>query len=211
MLRFFRGGGVAQFVVGGIVSAVIVAFVVEFRAGQGPTAKLKRDCVIRYDGECVDPKDYFAALGLVSPRHLEPAQLRRLGLRKKTLDGMVERELLVAKARSLGLGVGEESINAELEAGRAHVSLPAADASQVSAQLGLCRLDPLRQPLRVGYRADGAGAPRAQVGERPLRLQAVRARDSETFPTAGRASSRKCRSVSSWRSACVRWCGRGCG
>ncbi|MFZ5895998.1 MAG: peptidylprolyl isomerase [Myxococcota bacterium] len=142
MLRFFRGGGVAQFVVGGIVSAIIVAFVVEFRAGSGQaTAKLKRDCVVRYAGSCVDPKDYFAAFGLIAPRGLEAARAKRLGLRKKALDGMVERELLVEKARALGLGVGEDTINAELEAGRAHVSLPAAEATELSANLGLCRID----------------------------------------------------------------------
>lgn len=141
MLRFFRGGGVAQLVVGGIVSAIIVAFVVEFRAGRGPTAKLKRDCVVRFAGSCVDPKDYFAAYGLVVPRGMEGAMAKRYALRKKTLDGLVERELLVEKARALGLGVGEETIDAELEAGRAHVSLPAAEAPQLSARLGLCRLD----------------------------------------------------------------------
>ncbi|HET9930504.1 MAG TPA: SurA N-terminal domain-containing protein, partial [Polyangiaceae bacterium] len=141
MLRFFRGGGVGQLVVGGVVSAIIVAFVVEFRAGRGPTAKLKRECAVRIGSACVDPKDYFAEFGLIAPRGLEGPAAKRLGLRKKTLEGIVERELLVEKARALGLGVGEDTIDSELEAGRAHVSLPAAEISKLSATLGLCRID----------------------------------------------------------------------
>lgn len=150
MLRFFRGGGVGQLVVGGVVSAIIVAFVVEFRAGRGPTAKLKRECAVRVGSNCVDPKDYFAEFGLIAPRGIEGPQAKRLQLRKKTLDGLVERELLVEKARALGLGVGEETIDAELEAGRAHVSLPAAEISQLSATLGLCRIDRSGQTCEPG-------------------------------------------------------------
>lgn len=141
MLRFFRGGGVGQLVVGGVVSAIIVAFVVEFRAGRGPTAKLKRECAVRLGSACVDAKDYFAEFGLIAPRGIEGAASKRLSLRKKTLEGIVERELLVEKAHALGLGVGEETIDSELEAGRAHVSLPAAEITRLSATLGLCRID----------------------------------------------------------------------
>jgi peptidyl-prolyl cis-trans isomerase D len=150
MLRFFRGGGVAQLVVGGIVSAIIVAFVVEFRAGRGPTANLRRECVVRYAGNCVDPKDYFAEYGLIVPPGVEAATAKRLSLRRKTLEGLAERELLAEKARALGLGVGQETIEAELEAGRAHVSLPAAEATQLSARLGLCRIDRSGQSCEPG-------------------------------------------------------------
>jgi len=78
MLRFFRGGGVAQLLVGGIVSTIIIVFVVEFRAGRGPTAGLKRQCAVEYGGSCLDQKEYFAALGLVAPPGMEPAGLKRL-------------------------------------------------------------------------------------------------------------------------------------
>jgi peptidyl-prolyl cis-trans isomerase D len=143
MLRFFRGGGVAQALVGTIVGGIIVVFIVEFRAaGQGPTAKLKRECAVNYEGTCLDKKDFFAALGIVSPRGMSPAQAKRLEVRRHVLDGLVERELLVEAGHKLGLGIGEEALDTELEAGRAHVSIPAADAAEFGAQLLLCRLDP---------------------------------------------------------------------
>lgn len=171
MLRFFRGGGVAQLLVGGIVSTIIVVFVVEFRAGRGPTAGLKRQCAVEYAGTCVDQKEYFAAFGLVAPRGLEASAIKRLGLRKKVLDGLVERELLVAQARSLGLGVGEDTIDAELAAGRAHVSVPAADAHDISAMLGLCRIDPRSDPNR----------PRCEAGSERM-VRQLRVRNTPTDP-----------------------------
>jgi peptidyl-prolyl cis-trans isomerase D len=168
MLRFFRGGGVAQLLVGGIVSTIIVVFVIEFRAGQGPTAGLKLQCAVDYAGECLDQKDYFAAFGVVAPRGLEASATKRLGLRRKVLDGLVERELLIAQARSLGLGVSEDTIDAELAAGRAHVSLPAAEAAELSGTLGLCRID-------AGGRGCEPGS------ERMVRQLRVRRTPSEPF------------------------------
>lgn len=141
MLRFFRGGGISQLLVGAIVSTIIVVFVIEFRAGQGPTAGLKRQCAVNFAGHCVDAKEYFAAFGLIAPRNADAAAIKKAGLRRKVLEGLAERELLVAKAHELGLGVGEEAIDSELAAGRAHVSLPAAEITDLSGSLGLCRID----------------------------------------------------------------------
>jgi len=142
MLRFFRSGGVAQVLVGGIVFAIILVFVVEFRAGRGPlTAGLTEQCAISFDGYCVDGKEYAAAYSLVAPRGLDPKAARNLGLRKTVLDGLVERELLIAQAKKLGLGVSDDALTRELELGRAHVSLPAHEADLVSTRLGLCRLE----------------------------------------------------------------------
>jgi peptidyl-prolyl cis-trans isomerase D len=158
--------------VGGIVSTIIVVFMVEFRAGRGPTAGLKRQCAVEYAGTCLDQKDYFAALGVVAPRGAEASALKRLGIRKKVLDGLVERELLLAQARTLGLGVGEDTIDAELAAGRAHVSLPAAEGAQLSAGLGLCRLDPRSDPRD----------PQCEAGsERMVRQLRVRRTANEPF------------------------------
>jgi parvulin-like peptidyl-prolyl isomerase len=141
MLRFFRSGGVGQFVVGAVVFTIILVFAVEFRAGRGPTAGLKRHCAVEYRGTCLDQKDFFAAYGLVVPRGVDAAAAKRLGLRRRVLEGLVERELLIAQAHELGLNVSEETINGELEAGRAHVSIPAAESAETSARLGLCRID----------------------------------------------------------------------
>ena len=140
MLSIFRGGGVSQVVVGGIAFSIILVFALEFRAGRnGPTASLKKECALEIRGSCIDPKDYYAAFGLIVPRGVDPKASRQLGLHKKVLDGLVERELLVADAARLGISVGETEVEGELFNGRAHVSLPVAEGEKLSYQLGLCR------------------------------------------------------------------------
>jgi peptidyl-prolyl cis-trans isomerase D len=160
MLRFFRSGGVAQILVGGIVVAIILVFALEFRAGRGPTANLEEDCAVEYDGFCVEPKDYQATLALYAPR-IEPKQARALQLRKRVLDGLVERELLVAAAKREGLGVSEAALEEDLTAGRAHVSLPAEAALELGATLGLCRLNEYGSACEAG----------STVGVRQLRVK----------------------------------------
>ncbi|MEO8906244.1 MAG: peptidylprolyl isomerase [Polyangiaceae bacterium] len=141
MLSFFRGGGFSQVVVGGIAFSIILVFALEFRAGKnGPTASLKKECAIEIKGACLDAKDYNAAYGLIAAHFVDARLSRQIGLRKKVLDGLVERELLVAEAERLGISVSKDEVESELLAGRAHVSLPAQDADQLSYRLGLCRL-----------------------------------------------------------------------
>ncbi|MES1173738.1 MAG: peptidylprolyl isomerase [Myxococcales bacterium] len=140
MLSIFRGGGVSQVLVGGIAFSIILVFALEFRAGRnGPTASLKKECAVEIKGECIDPKEYYASFGLVMPRGVDPRAAKQLGLHKKVLDGLVERELLYGEAKRLGISVSEAEVEAELFNGRSHVSLPAADAQNLSYQLGLCR------------------------------------------------------------------------
>jgi peptidyl-prolyl cis-trans isomerase D len=142
MLRYFRSGGVAQILVGGIVSAIIVVFILEFRSGnQAQTGSLKEQCAVRYAGYCVNAKEYAAAYGLIVPRGMDPKRIRSEGLRAKVLDGLVERELLIEQAKSLKLGVSEADLTRELESWRAHVSMPSAEIEQFSVRLGLCPTD----------------------------------------------------------------------
>ena len=140
MLSIFRGGGFSQVLVGGIAFSIILVFALEFRAGRnGPTASLKKECALEFKGDCIDPKEYYASYGLVM-RNINPSASKQLGLRKKVLDGLVERELLVAEAKRLGISASESDVEAELFNGRAHVSLPAQDSLALSAQLGMCRI-----------------------------------------------------------------------
>jgi len=140
MLSIFRGGGFSQVLVGGIAFSIILVFALEFRAGRnGPTASLKRECALELKGDCVDPKEYYASYGLVM-RNINPRASKQLNLRKKTLDGLVERELLFTEAKRLGISASESDVEAELFNGRAHVSLPAQDSLALSAQLGMCRI-----------------------------------------------------------------------
>ena len=166
MLSIFRGGGVSQVLVGGIAFSIILVFALEFRAGRnGPTASLKKECAIEIKGECTDPKEYYASFGLVMPPGADPRAAKQLGLHKKVLDGLVERELLYGEAKRLGISVSEAEVEAELFNGRAHVSLPAQDVQNLSYQLGLCRrseegrgcepgADTLVRELRVKRTAD---------------------------------------------------------
>jgi peptidyl-prolyl cis-trans isomerase D len=159
MLSFFRSGGIGNVVVAGIAFAIIVVFALEFRTGRtGPTAKLARDCVVAYDGYCVDPKEYYAAHGMIVARQVEPKVSKKYGLNKKVLDGLVERELLVFEAKKLGLRVSEEALEADLMAGRVRASLPADGMAEFSFMLGLC------PPSNAGYScAPGADYPVRQL------------------------------------------------
>src|SRR5687767_6271592 len=126
MLSFFRKGGVGQAVVAAVAIGVMAVFILEFRTGREGGGSLKQECAIEAFGDCVSPKEYNAAFGLVLYRlQVQPKKIRELGIRKQVLEGLVERELLLRDARRLGVAVSEDEIDHELLNGRAHVSLPA--------------------------------------------------------------------------------------
>jgi len=169
MLSFFRSGGFGQVLVAGVAFAIIVAFALEFRTGSnGPIGKLARECVVEYDGVCTDAKDFYAAQGMIVPRGIEPKMARQLALNKKVLDGVVERELLVAEAKKLGLAVGEEALEQDLMAGRVRASLAADTPVELIYRLGLCL------PSSAGY----ACAPGSEF---PIRQLQVKRTESEPF------------------------------
>ena len=58
-------------------------------------------------------------------------------LKSQTMDGLVERTLLAADGRRLGLAVGEDDLSRELASGRFRVSLPAEKVRQYGYALGL--------------------------------------------------------------------------
>jgi parvulin-like peptidyl-prolyl isomerase len=137
----FTQGVVGKTILASIVTLIIVVFVIQFRTGSGSsTASLQRECVVELGGECLDAKDYFSAYGLIA-RGASPKASRQFSLKRRTLDGLAERELLYAEAKRLGLGASDEVLDQELSAGRAHVSLPAADLDELAVTLGLCRLE----------------------------------------------------------------------
>ncbi len=169
MLSFFRSGGVGNVVVAGIAFAIILVFALEFRTGNtGPSAKLERECAVAFAGYCVDSKEFFAAHGMIVPRGIEPKVAKRMSLNKRVLDGLVERELLVAEASKLGLRVGEDSLEQDLMEGRVRASLPAETLPELAFQLGLC-------PSGGGGYGCAAGA------DFPVRQLQVRRNEGEPF------------------------------
>lgn len=168
MLSLFRTG-VGNVVVAGIAFLIIVAFAIEFRAGQtGPAGKLTRECAVAHAGYCVDAKEFYAAHGMIVPRGVEPKVSKKYGFNRRVLDGLVERELLVSEATKLGLRVSADELEADLMAGRARASLPADGMTELSAMLGLC------PPAPGGYGC-------APGSEYPVRQIPVRRNEGEPF------------------------------
>jgi peptidyl-prolyl cis-trans isomerase D len=170
MMNLFRSGGLGQWIVASVASLVIVVFVVEFRAARGPaSAKVTNDCAIRMPGVCVPSKDFYAAYGLVVPPGVSSKQIKAMKLPEQILEGLVERELLVAKAAKEGIGIGSDDLESQLMQGRAYVSLPVSMSQMLGAQLGLC-------PAVSRMTGCAASAP-------TMRLMAVRRSQDDRFDT----------------------------
>jgi peptidyl-prolyl cis-trans isomerase D len=137
MLSFFRKGGTGQVVIGAVVFAVIIVFVMEFRPGRQGSSSFSRNCAVTVLDSCVDRKEFFAAFGLTVPREVPQKSVKEMGLRKAVIDGLIERELLLKEADRLGISISLEETDKELAEGRARVSLPSAQASFLSYQLRL--------------------------------------------------------------------------
>src|ERR1700729_702585 len=137
MLDLFRKRGLSSIIYGGVIVGTILVFVIQFRPNLGQkTASLKEACVATIRGWCIDPKDYRSSYRLLMPRDQEgtpsPAKARQMGLSKLTLDGLVERELLLGEAEQIGLKVSEDEITDQLIDGFIRVSVPMADPQAAS-------------------------------------------------------------------------------
>src|SRR5262249_46645090 len=99
MLSALRSGGTGQALMAVVVFAVFSVFIVECRArSRMQTGSIRRQCAAQVAGQCVTPKDFFAAYGLVVPRGMPAKQVKTYSLRRRVADGLVERELLIAEA-----------------------------------------------------------------------------------------------------------------
>lgn len=144
MMNLFRRGGGGQWIVAAIATLIIVVFVVEFRTARGPAnSSLDGDCAIKVNKTCLGRKEFFASYGLVVPQGVSAKQIKAMKLPDLVVDGLIERELLVAEALKIGIGIGDDDIDAELTQGRAHISLPAMASDLVGARLGLCIPNPM--------------------------------------------------------------------
>lgn len=122
---------------GVVVIAIAVVFIVQFRPASGTPVAEGPTCVAELRGDCIPTTHYWAAFRLLAPRGADPGQLKAMGLKRQTLDGLIERHLLVEDAKRLGITVEDAEVTKALAAGHIQVSLPAANADQVGYALGL--------------------------------------------------------------------------
>lgn len=138
MLRGSGQQGLMSVVYGAIVVAIMAVFIIQFRpSATRRTAPLQLQCVVNVRDRCIDPKEFWASHSLVVPRGVEEHQLKRMGVRRQVIEGLLERTLLVQDADRLKLTVSDEDVNREIVNGRVHVSLPVMHASILAHNLGL--------------------------------------------------------------------------
>lgn len=129
MLDVFRNRGLSSIVYGVIIVATILVFVIQFNPSAGKkTASLGEQCAAKVGGWCITPKDHMAAYRILIPRsqsgELQTAKAKQMGLFKISLDGLVERELLIREADRIGINVTDDEITDSIYNGFIQVSVP---------------------------------------------------------------------------------------
>lgn len=134
MLDFFRQKGLTSAVYGAVIVATILVFILGFNPSAGKKlGTINEACAARVRGNCIEPKAHRAAFRLAFSRGAP-------GMKQQTasrfvLEGLIERELLVAEAERLGLTVSEDEITDNIFHGNIYVSLPS-DTPQIQRQVG---------------------------------------------------------------------------
>lgn len=127
------------------VIAIAVVFIVSFQPGRGQNqVQSGPDCAAEVLGQCLRGTHFWASYRLIAPRGASDAFVKQVRLKESTMDGLVERDLLVADAKRLGIGVGEDEVSKQLVNGRIHVSLPVARMRAMSNALNM-REDGVRE------------------------------------------------------------------
>jgi peptidyl-prolyl cis-trans isomerase D len=129
MLDVFRNRGLSSVIYGVIIVATILVFVIQFNPSAGKkTASIGEQCAARVRGWCITPKDHMAAYRILIPRgpngELQTKRAQQMGLINISLDGLVERELLVTEAERIGITVTDDEVTDEIFNGWIHVSVP---------------------------------------------------------------------------------------
>ncbi len=129
MLQAFRHRGLMSVIYGVLIIGMALVFILGFNPSAGKQkASLGEACAARVKGHCITPKDHMAAYRLLIPRgeQNEPlmAKAKQMDILRVSLDGLVERELLVNDADRLGVTVTEDEITDTIYDGFIHVSLP---------------------------------------------------------------------------------------
>lgn len=134
MLDFFRQKGLTSAVYGAVIVATVLVFILGFNPSAGKKlGTVNEACAARVRGSCIEPKAHRAAYRLAfsrgAPGMKQPTASRFV------LEGLIERELLVAEAERFGLTVSEDEITDSIFHGNIYVSLPS-DNPQIQRQVG---------------------------------------------------------------------------
>lgn len=135
MLDVFRQKGLTSAIYVVIIVGMVLVFVVQFNPSAGKKlGSLNDACAAKVRGNCIEPKAHRAAYRLVFSRGAPG--MKQAAASRFVLEGLIERELLVAEAERLGLTVSEDEITDSIYHGNIYASLPS-DAPQVGRQIGL--------------------------------------------------------------------------
>lgn len=115
---------VTTFLGGLAVIGIAVVFVTSFGPSGGQAVKTDPTCAAEVLGNCVKTTHYRASMRLMA-RMMNNDAAQQVDIAKKTMDGLVERELLLIEAKKLGLSISDEALTKELRAGRFRFSVPA--------------------------------------------------------------------------------------
>lgn len=135
MLDFFRQKGLTSVIYGIIIVGMILVFVLGFNPSAGKKlGSVSEACAARVKGNCIEPKAHRASYRLVFSRGT--GGMKQATASRIVLEGLIERELLVAEAARFGLTVSEDEITDSIFKGMVYVSLPS-DNVQMQRQLGI--------------------------------------------------------------------------
>jgi peptidyl-prolyl cis-trans isomerase D len=135
MLDFFRQKGLTSAVYGAVIVATVLVFILGFNPSAGKKlGSINEACAARVRGNCIEPKAHRAAYRLAFGQRGAPGMKQQTASRF-ILEGLVERELLIAEAERLGLTVSEDEITNSIFHGDIYISLPA-DNQQAARQIG---------------------------------------------------------------------------
>lgn len=135
MLDFFRQKGLTSIIYGVIIVGMILVFVLGFNPSAGKKlGSVSEACAARVKGNCIEPKAHRASYRLVFSRGT--GGMKQATASRIVLEGLIERELLVAEAQRFGLTVSEDEITDSIFKGMVYVSLPS-DNVQMQRQVGI--------------------------------------------------------------------------
>lgn len=119
---------ITQFLGAAAVVIIALVFILQFRpASQQNIKDDSPRCAAEIQGDCISASHFWAEYRLLAPRGADAEQLRAMGHRRRTVDGLIERWLLNEDAKRLGITVSDDDVTEALANGRAFVSVPVSE------------------------------------------------------------------------------------